>query len=58
MLFLGYLPHEFFSLSTLPATVILFTLTLLAAACMVLSLWVYRKAIHNNNEHNTQGGTS
>lgn len=55
MLFLGYLPHEFFSLNALPASVILFTLTLLAAACMVLSLWVYRKAIHNNN---VQGGIS
>ena len=55
MLFLGYLPHEFFSLSALPASVILFTLTLLAAACMVLSLWIYRKAIHNNN---VQGGIS
>lgn len=55
MLFLGYLPHEFFSLSALPASAILFTLTLLAAACMVLSLWVYRKAIHNNN---VQGGIS
>ena len=58
MLFLGYLPHEFFSLSALPASVILFTLTLLAAACMVLSLWVYRKAIHNNNGRNVQGGIS
>jgi len=55
MLFLGYLPHEFFSLDALPASVILFTLTLLAAACMVLSLWVSRKAIHNNN---VQGGIS
>lgn len=58
MLFLGYLPHEFFSLSALPASIILFTLTLLAAACMSLSLWGYRKAIHNNNRYNTQGGIS
>jgi len=58
MLFQGYLPHEFFSLSALPASIILFTLTLLAAACMSLSLWGYRKAIHNNNRYNTQGGIS
>ncbi len=50
MLFLGYLPHEFFSLSALPASIILFTLTLLAAACIVLSLWIYRKAGHAQNK--------
>ena len=50
MLFLGYLPHEFFSLDALPASVILFTLTLLAAACMVASLWIYRHAGHTQNK--------
>lgn len=44
MLFLGYLPHEFFSLDELPASIILYALTLLATACMVASLWIYRKA--------------
>ena len=50
MLFLGYLPHEFFSLDALPASVILFTLTLLAAACIVASLWIYRHAGHTQNK--------
>ncbi|MBP3576669.1 MAG: hypothetical protein J6K15_01020 [Lachnospiraceae bacterium] len=52
MLFLGYLPHEFFSLSTLPAPIILFALSLLATTCMVLSLWVY---LHANHAHNKGG---
>ena len=50
MLFLGYLPHEFFSLSTLPAPILLFALSLLATTCMVLSLWVYRHANHAHNK--------
>ncbi len=58
MLFLGYLPHEFFSLDVLPASIILFILTLLAMICMVLSLWIYRRAANNNKEHIAQGGTS
>lgn len=58
MLFLGYLPHEFFSLDVLPASIILFILTLLATICMVLSLWIYRRAANNNKEHIAQGGTS
>lgn len=42
-LFLGYIPYEFFPLDILPASIILFVLTLLATACMVASLWIYRK---------------
>ena len=41
-LFLGYLPYEFFSLDKLPASVVLFVLTLLATLCMVSSLYIYR----------------
>lgn len=44
MLFLGYLPYVFFSLDALPSTTILTILTLLAAGCMVASLWIYRRA--------------
>ncbi len=50
MLFLGYLPHEFFAPATLPASIILFVLSLLATTCMVLSLWIYRHA--TQTQHN------
>ena len=50
MLFLGYLPHEFFTLNALPASVILSTLTLLAAACMVASLYIYRNTTKMQNK--------
>ena len=43
-LFLGYLPYEFFSLDKLPASVVLFILTLLATVCMAASLYIYRNA--------------
>lgn len=50
MLFLGYLPHEFFSLDALPDSIILYVLTLLAVACMVASLCVYRRANQNSDK--------
>jgi len=52
MLFLGYLPHEFCSLNALPASLILFLLTLLAIICMSASLWIYRNA----NQTQKKGG--
>ena len=58
MLFLGYLPHEFFTLNALPASILLFILSLLAAACMILSLWIYRRALRNGYKHIAQGGIS
>jgi len=50
MLFLGYSPHEFFALNTLPAPIILFVLSLLATTCMLLSLWIYRHANQPQNK--------
>lgn len=58
MLFLGYLPYAFVPLDGLPASKILVTLTLLAVACMVASLVIYRKALHTDKSHRTQGGAS
>ncbi len=48
MLFLGYLPYAFLPLNKLPAPLILCILTLLAAACMIASLIIYRKANSKN----------
>jgi len=58
MLFLGYLPYAFFPLDGLPAPLILHLLTLLAVACMIASLLIYRKAAFNNKNQNPQGGSS
>lgn len=44
MLFLGYLPYEFFPLDNLPKATILCVLTLLAAGCMIASLLIYHRA--------------
>ena len=44
MLFLGYLPYAFFPMDGLPATLILYLLTLLAAICMIISLVTYQRA--------------
>lgn len=48
MLFLGYLPYVFSPLDTLPKTLILFILSLMAAGCMIVSLLVYRRADKNS----------
>lgn len=58
MLFLGYLPYAFVPLDGFPASKILFILTLLAVACMVASLVIYRKALRTDKSHRTQGGGS
>lgn len=50
MLFLGYLPYAFVPLDGLPASKILFILTLLAVACMLASLLIYCKANHKNKQ--------
>ena len=52
MLFLGYLPYAFFPLDELPASLLLRLLTLLAVACMISSLLIYRRAIHTNHNQN------
>ena len=44
MLFLGYLPYAFAPLSSLPASLILCILTLLAAGCMIISVIIYNQA--------------
>ena len=44
MLFLGYLPYAFAPLDGLPSSLILCLLTLLAAGCMLVSLFIYRRA--------------
>lgn len=49
-LFLGYLPYEFFSLDKLLAPVVLFVLTLLAAGCMVVSLYIYRNTTQTHKK--------
>jgi len=49
MLFLGYLPHEFFSLEQQSSRPILYILTLTATCCMVASLWIYRRAARKGN---------
>lgn len=50
MLFLGYLPYAIVPLDGLPATPILTLLTLLASGCMLVSLLIYRRALHKGEK--------